>query len=518
MNLMTDRWLPVRRRDGSEEKIAPHEVTTQFDNNPIVELLAPRPDFKSALYQLLIGMFQVAVIPKDEDVWRDFWAEPPSPKWLQKKLLVHQECFEIDSDGPAFMQDYSPLDVKPQSLNNLFISLPANGHFQKSDIVNITPYWAAIALFTLQTFAPSGGSGHRVGLRGGGPLTTIVLPEKNRILWRAIWLNVLEKDQLKHLSGDIEKQAVAATFPWMAPTRTSEGGSVTLPEDCHPCQMFFGMPRRIRLLFEYRCGVCDLSGESSDVMVNCYKTKNLGVNYDGPWLHPLNAYSVNPQKPEEPPLSIKGQPGGITYRHWSGLAISSDTQLPAKVVQLINQSNVRRDMLEECGARIWVSGYDMDNMKARCWYESTLPLFPLSPEDSIIVKNRVSFLIGAAFEVAQNLRSSVKLAWFKRPKDAKGDMSFLDTSFWQQTELAFYQNLGRLVKAPADKNLVVEIATQWEGEIKKTARALFDSWALSAQEDGLNMKRVVKARTELGKWLRNGKQMKELQNQQTITE
>jgi len=518
MNLMTDRWLPVRRLDGSEEKIAFHELTTQFDSNPTVELLAPRPDFRSALYQLLIGMVQVAAMPKDEGDWIDLWDEPPSPEWLQEKLSVYRDCFEIDSTGPAFMQDYSPLDTEPQSLANLFISLPANGHFQKSAIANISPYWAVVALFTLQTFAPSGGSGHRVGLRGGGPLTTIALPEKNRSLWQSIWLNILEKDEFRLLSGDIEKKEISAIFPWMAPTRTSEGGKVTLPEDCHPGQMYFGMPRRIRLQFDPRHGTCDLSGELSDIVVSSYRTKNLGVNYDGPWLHPLNAYSVNPNKPEEPPLSIKGQPGGVPYRHWLGLAIGSEGQIPAKVVQWLNKSEVRRNVLEEYGANIWVSGYDMDNMKARCWYESTMPLFSLSPEDSIIIKNRISFLISAAVEVAKNLRTSVKSAWFKRPKDAKGDMSFLDTFFWQQTESTFYQSLSQLVKAPSDRDLVVKIAKEWEREIKKTALNIFDSWALAAQEDGLNMKRVVKARAELNKWLRNGKQMKELKNLQTITE
>ena len=518
MNLLTDQWLPVRRRDGSEEKISPYEVTTQFADNPIVDLWPPRPDFRSALYQLLIGMFQVAVMPNDDEGWLELWDEPPQPEWLQEKLLAYRECFEIESDGTAFMQDYSPLDTEPQSLDNLFISLPANGHFQKSDIANISPYWAAVALFTLQTFAPSGGSGHRVGLRGGGPLTTIVIPEKDKTLWGTVWLNVLEKDELKHLSGDIIKEDLATVFPWMGPTRTSEGGRVTLPEDCHPGQMFFGMPRRIRLLFDHCTGICDLSGEQSGIVVSSYKTKNLGINYDGPWLHPLNAYSINPKKPEEPPLPIKGQPGGITYRHWAGLVINGENQIPAKVVQQLNASSTRRDILEEYGANVWASGYDMDNMKARCWYESTMPLFPLSPEESIIVKERVSFLVGAAFEAAKNLRSSVKSAWFKRPKDVKGDLSFLDTSFWQQTEAAFYQNLGRLVKEPSNSSLVVEIATQWEREIKRTARSLFDSWALSAQEDGLNMKRVVKARMEFEKWLKNGKQMKELKNLQTITE
>jgi CRISPR system Cascade subunit CasA len=66
--------------------------------------------------------------------------------------------------------------------------------------------------------------------------------------------------------------------------------------------------------------------------------------------------------------------------------------------------------------------------------------------------------------------------------------------------------------------LVAEIATTWEKKIRNMALDLFDTWALSAQEDGLDMKRVVLARRDLLKWLKNGKQMKELKNLQTIAE
>ena len=53
---------------------------------------------------------------------------------------------------------------------------------------------AAMALFTLQTYAPSGGAGHRTGFRGGGPLTTLALPGpppgEPPTLWHLLWANV----------------------------------------------------------------------------------------------------------------------------------------------------------------------------------------------------------------------------------------------------------------------------------------------------------------------------------------
>jgi CRISPR system Cascade subunit CasA len=55
---------------------------------------------------------------------------------------------------------------------------------------------------------------------------------------------------------------------------------------------------------------------------------------------------------------------------WGGVENSTDgntKRLPATVVEQF-RSVVRED------GRLWAFGYDMENMKARCWYESTMPL------------------------------------------------------------------------------------------------------------------------------------------------
>jgi CRISPR system Cascade subunit CasA len=528
MNLLADRWLRIQRQDGNEEKVAPYQLTTGYGNNPIIDVWAPRPDLRNALYQMLIGIVQVAAMPETEEDWIDQWEEPPDESWLKEEFLHFQGCFEIDSAGPAFMQDFSALNVPGQSLDNLFIDLPANGHFHKKNSpIRISPYWAAVSLYALQTFAPAGGRGHRVGLRGGGPLSTLVIPNKgsrSATLWEKLWLNVLSKEEADSLSGDIRKSEPGAIFPWMAPTRTSEkSGSETLPGHGHPFQMYFGMPRRIRFEFhdvDEANGVCALSGEPVSRLTDSYKTRHAGINYAGPWLHPLNAYIRDPKNPAEPPLSVKGKqfPGGVGYRHWLGLALNKENQIPAKVVQLLNQSECRREIVARRGARIWACGYDMDNMKARCWHESQLPVYPLPPKESISIRDRVECLIAAASEAAQNLRTCVKAAWFRRPKEVKGDMSFLDNAFWQETEGPFYDGLSRLVGDVADTKQVGAVARDWERTIRRKAEDLFDRWALAEQEDGLDMKRIVKARNELRKWLAHGKGMKELKNMQTYGE
>ena len=90
------------------------------------------------------------------------------------------------------------------------------------------------------------------GLRGGGPLTTLIElqeyeGERLTPLWRKLWLNVLPQD-----AADMPLPAAydESVFPWLAPTRTSEQASaITTPEQVDKLQAYWGMPRRIRLDF-----------------------------------------------------------------------------------------------------------------------------------------------------------------------------------------------------------------------------------------------------------------------------
>jgi CRISPR-associated protein Cse1 (CRISPR_cse1) len=47
MNLISKPWIPVRRADGSRDKIAPWQITDHLgtDKSPIVAIASPRPDW-----------------------------------------------------------------------------------------------------------------------------------------------------------------------------------------------------------------------------------------------------------------------------------------------------------------------------------------------------------------------------------------------------------------------------------------------------------------------------------------
>lgn len=251
-----------------------------------------------------------------------------------------------------------------------------------------------------------------------------------------------------------------------------------------------------------------MTGAASNCLVKSYFTKNYGNNYDGAWSHPLNAYAHDPKKPDELPISIKAQPGGIGYRHWLGQAIESERVIPAKVVKLSRESNYRRDIIMNRGFNIWAAGFDMDNMKARCWYESAMPLFALETAQEPFVSGFLSGILDQTVSLSKELNKQIKSAWANRPGDLGGDTSFIAASFWQNTELAFYELLQTLIENLDNSEFKNELIGNWGLTIKKEAEHLFDIHALAQQEEGLNMKRVVKARQALGKGI--GKMIKNL--------
>lgn len=506
MNLLRDEWLPVIKQDGSRATISVKQITQRYKENPIVELDAPRPDFRNGLYQLLIGIFQVAAAPEDEDEWEVLFYEPNSEEVIESKLKQYEDCFEIDSTGPAFMQDYDLLeDQEINSLQNLFLDLPSNEHFNKNTPVEVDAYWGSVLLFSLQTFGPAGGRGHKTGIRGGGPVTTIVipgdLPERSTSLWEKIWFNIFPTESVDSFTGNPKKKEKTDIFPWMKPTVVSDKtGKYVYPQECNPLVMYFAMPRRIRLVFEYRPGVCGITGKETDTVVTGYRTYHSGNDYQGHWRHPLNAYRYQNDR-QDPPISIKGSPGGFSYRDWMMLSFHQEeknTISPYNVEYSQKQGNARSNIMSERGSITWNAGYDLSNIKARAWYEAVMPVYPLDNNEAIFVKSFVENAIAAAKDCISSLRKGIKTAWYKREaKEVKGDFYFLDREFYSKTESDFYQILYTLVKRVGNDEARSECSKDWETIIKHKTLEIFDSWALSEQEDGIDMKRVIFGRKEL---------------------
>lgn len=515
-NLIVDKWVPVRRKN-RREWIAPWQLTEDHDTDPIVALDAPRADFQGALAQFLIGLLQTAAAPDPGKAidWDEWLEEPPPPQRLRELFSPFERAFELGGNSARFLQDLEPLDGEQKSVSSLLIDSPGantlrnnTDHFiKRGGIHHICPPCAAAALFTLQTNAPSGGAGHRTSLRGGGPLTTLVVldpkgDDLKATLWRDIWLNVLPQSHLANLTGNSQLADPAAIFPWLGPTRISgKDGQDTFPEHAHPLQMYWGMPRRIRLSLDDPVqGECDICSNQSGSLISHYVTRNYGTNYTGAWEHPLTPHYIDEKSGA--PMPTHPQPGGFSYRQWSSWIVSNKAQKPAQVVSHFHSTR----KLDGAQLRLWAFGFDLDNMKARAWYETTVPLYLLADvaKRERFIK-QVDNLIEVANQIAHYTQRAIKEAWFSRPGDARGDISFIRQAFIERTESNFYALLRESHEAALNEDDGLVLREKWLRQLCTEAERLFSERAESGALNEGDLARIVRAHISLRRSLRGRK-------------
>ncbi len=482
MNLLNEPWLPVRKRDGSREWVDP----SQLARPDIVAFDADRADFNGALAQFVIGLLQTTTPVERHSGWRKLFDEPPDAGTLEQWFAPVAAAFEFDGDGPRFMQDrtLTPVESSTKSIAALLVEAPGkktiddnNDHFVKRAHVGpLCMSCAATALFTLQVNGPSGGSGHLTGLRGGGPLTTLLLASEGSRLWHHLWLNVIERDRFLD-DDDSQWSAPHLTFPWLASmSAIQKDGGETASVQVHPAHVFWAMPRRIRLSREQpRDGKCGVCSRESEALLAEFFTRKHGLDYKGAWNHPLSPY----YEKQGAWLAVHPQPGGIGHRHWfawvMGQGSDRKKQRRARVVE---HFLTHRQKAVPGALRLWAFGYDLDNMKARCWYESTLPLYGLADcgaDAQKLVEAEVARWLDATELVAEKLRDAIKDAWFKKAP-SKGDFSSIDSAFWSATETAFYEQLHALIEGAASGAAfdAITVNTKWQRVLEQHAIQLFD--------------------------------------------
>ncbi len=485
MNLIHDAWLPIRRRSGVAERIAPWQVTERFAEDPVIALAAPRADFDGALVQFLLGLLETALAtPGAGERLSRPWRTPPGPASLREAFAPLAGAFELFGAGARFLQDLTLESEGPgeEPIERLLIEAPGahtaklgKDHFVKAGQVRcLCPACAAAALLTLQINAPSGGQGHRTGIRGGGPLTTLVVDPES--LWGTLEANLLADSHDRSSVGRPEDR-----FPWLAPTRTSERGTgrETTREDVDLLQVYWAMPRRLRLVADTAEATgadltsCDLCGASAEPAVRGYLSLNLGVNYTGPWEHPLSPHGIDAASGA--PFPIKGGQLGPAYRHWLGLVQSFEEgrRYPARVVAEFKQ---RAEGGTRNGYQLWAFGYDMDNMKARAWVESRMPLLLVDPEHREAYERQAGALVRAARHVERSLVFAAQSVVSGRPEEVGGDPGDLGARLWEETEAPFFAHLRQLREAIAAGTDPRPVRISWWRALRLAASQGFEGF------------------------------------------
>ena len=385
------------------------------------------------------------------------------------RLAPLAPAFDLMGDGPRFLQDFDPLEGDPNPPDMLFIdSAGGNTARNNADLMvrrgrypALDPALAAMALYTLQAHAPSGGAGNRTSMRGGGPMVTLVDPGAGH-LWDLVWANVPDG-----------KLAAPDVLPWMRPTRRSDAkGTEVWPGTAHPAEAFFGMPRRLRLVGEDRItGVIQ---------------KPYGTDYAG-WEHPLTPYYR--QKAGAELLPMHPRAGAFGYRNWLGVVMEmpgdeGDIRRRAQCLDSYQRRVLPRDREK---ASVIVAGWAMDNMKPRDFIWSRQPLLSIESEAGLTL----IAMIQSAETFGLALRGALKVV--------AGEGSALEAlreEFFTATQAHFDAGVGDLLAGMAH----ADVAARWLREMEGEALAIFDRQALPGldRQRPEDMQAVVKARQGLG--------------------
>lgn len=500
LNLIRDPWIPFLRQNGERGLMRPAELTGAFADNPIVDIGWPRADFRAATLEFLIGLLATACPPSGDSVWRRWQDAPPKPEELAARFAPFEIAFDLDGPGPRFLQDSGDMGEETSPVSGLLIEQPgANTQKNNADLfvkrgrVEVLGRGtAAMALFTLQAFAPAGGAGHRTSLRGGGPLTTLAFSAKNPALWSFLWLNV--KCVFDPPEDGAAQDCLDDVFPWLAPTRISDkSGGPTNLADVHPAQHFWGMPRRIALDFEPNVDnlPCDVTGIVEPVIVRRYRTRPYGVNYQN-MRHPLSPY----YKVKDGWLPVHPQPGGVAYRHWAGFVLKDETARRADCITAAeNRLQARHD-----AALLRLYGYDMDNMKARGFVETEMPLlFPPAGAEKPF-----KIFVGQLVEGAKTT-ASLTLGAIKAARGGEGGgLDLVREKFFADSQSAFFTSVEKGLAEIAAKpdSIHDDVKKAWlDATLAPLARQTFDREAplmaladtgdLGALETAVNARRML---------------------------
>ena len=415
----------------------------------------PRADLNLACLELLVGLCYLACPPEGSGDR----ANPPNAAVLRRAMHFLAPAFELLGDGPRFLQDLAPLEqdqnAKFSPPDMLFIDSAGDSTAKKNaDLMvrrgryNTLPLpLAAIALYTLQAFAPLGGRGNYTSMRGGGPMVTLVKPAISG-LWPLIWANIPKGKPLNPTRLDV--------LPWMRPTETSEPRGKTSPitvprangrSKLDP-EVFFGQPRRLRLVMQ------------DDVVVKVVQ-KPYGTNYFG-WRHPLTPYynkgaEIFPCHPK---------PGTFGYRNWRGVILQSEVGLrPVTLEEFLRDFAGR-----EC--TLIVAGWAMSNMKPLDFIWSEQPVFPLSVGQEIDVERAVEAAELAGFALAEAVRKAIG----QEKKGSGSGQRALET-FFISTQSPFEEMVEGMSVGMSF------MPTSWLDVLRRTALRIFDVEVLPGLAD-----------------------------------
>jgi len=280
MNLLTDAWVPVREL-GRFKQVPLAEVLCEDKD---ISLSLPRDDLEMAALQLLVSLTQVLWMPKDVSELRLRIKTPLSPEEYQSAIEEKKEWFDLEHPEYPFMQEKTTPQTAFASIQGIFAGMPdeksTSSHalfVESSQISYACPSCITIAVFNRASCTPNYSGKHKGALRGGAPVTTLLLGNNLR---ENIWLNVMSSEFVKEI---IPLDENADNLPvWVNPIKNkSTFGAQTIGL----LRGLFWQPIHI-LFHNWEEGVCQLCRTKGKVHGDYLRASDFKYTLNGIWPHP----------------------------------------------------------------------------------------------------------------------------------------------------------------------------------------------------------------------------------------
>jgi CRISPR system Cascade subunit CasA len=197
---------------------------------------------------------------------------------------------------------------------------------------------------------------------------------------------------------------------------------------------------------------------------------------------------------------VHPQPGGIGYRHWASFVLGdgAGNRKPAPCIAAWPERAADLGAVARARTRLFAAGYDMDNMKARAFVESEMPLPGVIGDE--VNETSATFarrLIAGSEEAAQALRLAIRNARYSKDTDVQsGPIAVAYEALWAGTQDSFFELLT--VAGDGETDPLTEHGASWRDLLRGVALALFDEAApLDPNAASFNPARIVRARRDL---------------------
>jgi len=490
-NLIDESWIPVRCASGTRRWIPPWRISDRTD--PPLRVDTGRPDFDGSLLQFLIGLMQTTSAPADNRALRKMLESPTAPEKLRERFEVVRYAFDLDGDGPRFMQDLTLEAEKSKcvAINALLVDTPGESghdHFVKRDHVRrLSKAAVAAALYTAQTNGKPPGSGHRTGIRKNGPLTTLIA---GATLFESVAANVLTRVNFANVPGRHDLD-IDSSFPWLKPTPTSEDGRSIGPGTTAALEHYWAMPLRLRAVFRDLREGCDLFADHEAAAVQVLRLKH-GKNYDDGFLHPLTPYTLMRGKAPRP---IDGAAHSFQFRDWHRLVFdSSDSRIAMVISQYV-------DVYPDRDAKVQIFGYENKNANAIGYRWRTTLLPAASDRDSReLITTEAAQRANAAAYALSKLVWQLRRAWYGDQSRRKNAMAQLDSEFWSRAESGFFNSVSDAINAISSGADRLGGREAWLGTLHEFTLAIFDEYSgTRGAATARTLRRIALARGDLGR-------------------